>query len=257
LTEGLDTLLQLNAVSYIFNSDMNMGDEIHFGFIAEEVDAISTQFATHDRNGNVYGLDSTAILAVTVNAIKELNLKVSDLSSLDTTSANSLGSLIKNFLADVGNGLEKIFVKEVNTDTLCISDASGAKTCINKAQLDALLSGSGVVVSDSSGSSGGGDVPPSVDEDLATAKTEANGKIEADYTPESWATFTTALATALELPETNDEEKIAKTTVINDAVGGLELLVVEEVVEPVVETPPAELPPSAPLPEETPAEPVL
>jgi chemotaxis protein histidine kinase CheA len=40
--------------------------------------------------------------------------------------------------------VEKLFVKETHTQTLCIADSSGAETCVTKAQLDALLANVGV-----------------------------------------------------------------------------------------------------------------
>jgi hypothetical protein len=78
----------------------------------------------------------------TLAAIEELNLKVSDLSSLDTTSATSLGSLIKNFLGDVSNGVVDFFANRVHTKQLCVGDSSG-ETCITKGQLDAMLAATG------------------------------------------------------------------------------------------------------------------
>jgi hypothetical protein len=84
----------------------------------------------------------TATNEATLATIQELNLKISDLSSLDTTSSTSLGSLIKNFLGDVSNGVVDFFANRVHTKQLCVGDASG-ETCITKGQLDSLLAATG------------------------------------------------------------------------------------------------------------------
>ncbi|MBK5215190.1 MAG: tail fiber domain-containing protein [Candidatus Pacebacteria bacterium] len=248
ITGVLENFVNLNPVTYKWRADeypeRGFGTGMVTGLIAQEVEGIFPELVNKDSQDFFtvdYGVN---LQMLSIQAIKELNLKVEDLSSLDIKNPTSFGSLIKYFLADISNGLEKIFVKEVNTDTLCVYDATGAKTCINKAQLDALLVGVGTTYSGSSSSSSESNVVlSSFDENLVNAKTEANGKIETDYTSESWGTFNSALTLDLELSETNDEEKITKTNAINDAISGLELLIVEEVVDVLPEeVPPAEEP---------------
>jgi hypothetical protein len=169
---GLSTLLSLRPVSYNFNPDMNMGTGLHYGFISEEVATINPQFATYDGAGHPYGLDTTAILATTVNAIKELDLKIQPLTSLNVEESGSLASLIRDYLENISNGLRKVFVGEVNTKSLCVSDDTGAKTCITKSQLDALISGaSGSVVNNG----GGGSTPPVPDPVCTSPQTLVNG----------------------------------------------------------------------------------
>ena len=152
LNLGLSSILALRPVAYNFNPDMNLGSGAHFGFISEEVASIAPEFATHDGAGNPYGLDTNAILASTVNAIKELNLNLEGIAGTITPLAGSPAESfvtaffgkIGTWLADAGNGIANIFAKEVNTNTLCVSDDTGAKTCLTKAQLDTLLVGTGV-----------------------------------------------------------------------------------------------------------------
>jgi hypothetical protein len=63
-------------------------------------------------------------------------------------------------------------VGEVNTKSLCVSDDTGAKTCITKSQLDALISGaSGSVVNNG----GGGSTPPVPDPVCTSPQTLVNG----------------------------------------------------------------------------------
>ena len=53
--------------------------------------------------------------------------------------------------------------------------------------------------------------------DLNIAKASITGKIQSDYTSGSW----TALTNAIALPETTNDEIVAKTTAINNAISGL------------------------------------
>ncbi|MFA5773417.1 MAG: hypothetical protein WC908_01960, partial [Candidatus Paceibacterota bacterium] len=160
-SEALTQILQTPIYRFHYKTGMGTGDSKteYVGVMADE-----SPWAMHYGGTIINPVNTLGYMVLGIQAtnkkIEEMNLKVEDLSSLDTTSATSLGSLIKNFLADIGNGLEKIFVREVNTDTLCVSDATGAKTCINKAQLDDLLASTGGSSGSSSplgGGAGGGE----------------------------------------------------------------------------------------------------
>jgi hypothetical protein len=94
-----------------------------------------------------------------IKAIQELNIKVQGLSSLDTTNSNSLGSLIKSFLADIGNSIDVVFFGEVHTKKLCIEDV-----CVTKDQLQQMLNNSNA--NNGGGGSGGGNPPPTPPADV-------------------------------------------------------------------------------------------
>ncbi|MFA6386701.1 MAG: tail fiber domain-containing protein, partial [Candidatus Paceibacterota bacterium] len=230
LQAGLQILTQLKPVSYIFNENMSLGKDVHFGFISEEVNSIDQALATHDATGAPYGLDSTAILAVTVNAVKELNLKLENVNNMETD--NSFRSILISWFGNISNGIQKLYTKELNTDnvniadTLCVSDATGAKTCVNKAQLDSLLASAGGAV----GGGGGSNPPPVVEktatELLADANTKLNAVVIENYTTDSAASFATAKDAAVALAEENDEEKLIKVKAIEDA---LALLILKPV----------------------------
>ncbi|MFA5778352.1 MAG: tail fiber domain-containing protein [Candidatus Paceibacterota bacterium] len=151
LNNGLSSILALRPVSYTFKPEMNMGSETYFGFISGEVALIAPEFATYDAEGKPYGLDTKALLATTIKAIQEMNLSLEGIAGISIPVPGSpTESFVTAFfakmgawLADAGNGIANIFAKEVNTNTLCVSDDSGSKTCITKAQLDTLLSGAG------------------------------------------------------------------------------------------------------------------
>jgi len=174
---GLSNILALRPVSYTFNPDMDMGNENRFGFIAEEVASISPEFATYDSSGNPYGLDTNAILAAAVNAIKELNLNLEAVAgtttplpgspeeSFATAFFKNMFAKITTWLADATNGISNVFAQTItvhnaNVENLCVSDATGAKTCITKAQLDSLLAAAGGSVINNVGSPSTPSTPP-------------------------------------------------------------------------------------------------
>ncbi|MFA6256695.1 MAG: hypothetical protein WCT29_00065 [Candidatus Paceibacterota bacterium] len=93
--------------------------------------------------------------------------------STDGSLLGKLFSKVSAWLANATNGIAKIFTKEIETQTLCVSDESGDKTCITKSQLDALIlnAGSSGSSSSSSSSGGGGGSPapePELPEDTGT-----------------------------------------------------------------------------------------
>lgn len=144
LENSLSNIMALRPVSYNFNPDMNMGNRTYFGFISEEAADVVSEFASHDRDGNPYGLDTNAILAGTVKAIQEMNLTLEDVRELEgevdgESFFSRLLAKLTSWLADAGNGIKNIFVEKVETKEICVSDESGEKTCITKAQLDALI----------------------------------------------------------------------------------------------------------------------
>ena len=65
-----------------------------------------------------------------------MNTTVKNLSSLDTGNINSLGSLIKQFLADSKNQIEDLYAKNIHSSNqICINS-----TCVNEDQLKQMLS---------------------------------------------------------------------------------------------------------------------
>ena len=63
-----------------------------------------------------------------------------------TPFLSSLLAQITNWLANAANGIQNLYAtvihaSEVDTQSLCVSDSTGAKTCVTKTQLDALLAG--------------------------------------------------------------------------------------------------------------------
>lgn len=152
LDYGLDTLMQLNPVSFEYITGWkNYGQGKQIGFIAQEIQQVLPNSAFTTPMTGKMGYNEIDIVPVLVKAVQEMNIKVQGLSSLDTTISTSLGSLIKQFLADISNSIEVVFFGEVHTKKLCLEDV-----CVTKDQLQQLLNNTNT----GGGGSGGGNPPP-------------------------------------------------------------------------------------------------
>ena len=131
----LEKLSQLQGVNYKWINQKD--EEQKYGFIAQEVEQIFPEFVTTGANGYkavAYG----ALTPVMVGAIKELNLKVSDLqanSALTTgTGSDSLFSWIlskfKSALG-IGFGQDKMEVNKIKAKYFELEDAdTGDAYCV-------------------------------------------------------------------------------------------------------------------------------
>jgi len=135
-TDTLDKLAKVRTVNFNWSEGNN--DTNNIGFLAQDLENYFPELVSTDSDGykSVYYSNMTPIL---VEAIRELDLKVKEFSSLDLGNTNSLGSMIKNYLADIGNGLEIVFFGEVRTRKLCLDDL-----CIDKTQLEQLLNNANI-----------------------------------------------------------------------------------------------------------------
>ena len=177
-TAGLASIMQINPETYSWreNSGLYDGGINYSGFIAQNIESAIPEAVNINPSG-YRQVNTTTILAATINAIKEMNLNLEDVLSLDVSSppleggvlAESEGggsffsrllSKLTTWLADATNGIAKIFVGEIETKSLCVSDDTGAKTCITKSQLDALLASPPSVGGVPAGSGGGGGSNP-------------------------------------------------------------------------------------------------
>ena len=126
----LENVLKLNPVSYHWNQEDGSSDT-HIGFIAQEMERVFPQFVTTDANGYL-GISYGSLTPVLVGAIKELDIKLTDISEL-TTDGSFVGR-IRTWLADAANGITSIFSHEIRTDKLCVG-----QTCVTESQLQQLL----------------------------------------------------------------------------------------------------------------------
>ncbi len=138
IPNALDRLTNLRGVNFLWNHE-EVGDDKHFGFIAQEVAQIFPEFVVPDTRG--YNMVNTnAFTPVIIESIKELNLKINDLNTTGSTTSPT----VPNILAQIWSALESIGItfkdgivrvkRLVIDDELCIGE-----TCITEAQLAGLL----------------------------------------------------------------------------------------------------------------------
>ena len=138
-TAGLDAINQLHPKTYSWKAGTYLydGGVNYSGFIAQDVQAAIPEGVSIGSTGQLQ-LNTTTVLAAAVNAIKDLDLKVEPLTSIDPTVSGSLASLIAQFLGSATNGLASLFVGTVHTDKLCVGS-----TCLDEAQIQQILSAAG------------------------------------------------------------------------------------------------------------------
>lgn len=113
-TDGLDVIL--NTDNILINGNIGISS------------LISCEGIQTDANG-VMSCSSNSGLS-----LSELNLKVTDLSSLDTSIATSLGSLMKNFLGEVGNNVTDLYASVIHSDKVETKMLCVGTTCVTESE---------------------------------------------------------------------------------------------------------------------------
>jgi len=127
-TDTLDKLTKVRTVNFNWSEGNN--DTNNIGFLAQDLESYFPEVVSTDSDGykSVYYSNMTPII---VEAIRELDLKVKDFSSLDTSSSTSLGSMIKQFIENEANRFEKIFAKTIVTEGIQMKDTiTGEDYCV-------------------------------------------------------------------------------------------------------------------------------
>ncbi|HUC88556.1 MAG TPA: tail fiber domain-containing protein [Candidatus Paceibacterota bacterium] len=175
----LDKILALVPVTYNWKVEQDT-DAKHAGFIAQDVKQIFPDLVSTDPNTNLLSLNYLGMMPYAVKAIQEMDLKIKDLSSLDTTSATSLGSLITQFLADQANGIADLYAKTIHSSNeICINN-----TCIDEAQLIQILNNAHVSsTADNSGSSAPSATEPATTDSTVPASDSTAPASDSSVTP--------------------------------------------------------------------------
>ncbi|MEI6022849.1 MAG: tail fiber domain-containing protein, partial [bacterium] len=133
----LAKVLSLNPVTYNWKTQLDT-DPTYAGFIAQQVEVIFPQAVSTDPSTGTKLLSPTVLIPFTIKAIQEMDIQMQGLASLKGDSGNTFKDALIAWFADVHNGINKLFVREIDTTKICVSDTTGA-TCITKGQLDKLL----------------------------------------------------------------------------------------------------------------------
>ena len=132
---ALNMITGLRPVSFTWKN--NPTGQPVLGLLAQEVEQVipnAVSQITTDAFIDQRELSYNQLTAVSIGAIKELNIKINQLSSLDSEISGSFAYLAKELLGDINNKIDTIFAKKVRTEELCIKD-----TCVTEDQLKALL----------------------------------------------------------------------------------------------------------------------
>lgn len=131
----LTKVLALTPVAYNWKTE-NDTEAKHDGFIAQDVRQLFPDLVSQDRMSGLLSLNYTGLIPYTIEAIKEMNVNITDIA--DLTKTNTWRDALLTWLGSATNGIKNIFSTQVTTQNLCVgTDAD--KTCITKAQLDQLL----------------------------------------------------------------------------------------------------------------------
>jgi hypothetical protein len=131
----LDKVLALNPVDYNWDVEAD-GTPQHAGFIAQEVQQVFPDLVQTNPTTGYLTLDYTGLVPYTVEAIKEMNLNISNIDNLG--NSDGWRDAIENWFADNANGIKNFFSGTVTTNQLCVKDDSG-ETCLTRSQIDQIL----------------------------------------------------------------------------------------------------------------------
>ncbi|MBP9715220.1 MAG: tail fiber domain-containing protein [Candidatus Pacebacteria bacterium] len=129
----LEKLVSLDTVSYHWKTD-DTDAPLQYGFIAQNV---QEQFPNLVKEGEwIDGsqklfLSMGGLMPYAVASIKEINLKLKDITDFENEDDNSFVNKLRDWFASSTNGIKSLFVK----DEICIGDG---ETCITQEDLKIL-----------------------------------------------------------------------------------------------------------------------
>ena len=136
--------MKLQAVSYHYKAEPD--GPLQWGLIADDAASTSPQLSFFNPDGSVQTLNTFGFLALFTKSMQELNLNLDTIASTTSSSTPTSRSFADSFFKRVGewlgeatNSIKKIYAEKVETKEICVADDGGAKTCLTKSQLDALI----------------------------------------------------------------------------------------------------------------------
>ncbi len=153
---GLAEVLGIDTVLYRWNEMSGYDTEaVYAGFIAQNIQGVIPEAVGEDNRGYLT-LNDRPILAATINAIKELDIKVQAIPSLtDQTLYEKVATFLQGIAEQGIAFVDGVKTKDIETENLCIKKSDGTPVCVNGGQLYLLLG-------NTSGSTSGGseNTPP-------------------------------------------------------------------------------------------------
>jgi hypothetical protein len=134
----LNQITTLQPVTYTWINDTT--NQQQTGFIAQDVEAIFPSLVSTDPTTNLKSLNYIGLIPYTIEGIKELDIKLNQLSSLDTTLAGSFAFLLKEVLGTVSNGINELYVKVVKSDKIQTKEfCTSSGQCLNEKELEFMI----------------------------------------------------------------------------------------------------------------------
>jgi hypothetical protein len=131
----LDTFLKLQPVTYQWRvdefPDRHFGNELVKGLVAQDVELLFPELVDIDGRGFKtvdYGI---ALQMLSIEAIKELDLKIIDINNFE--KENTWRDNLVAWLANAENRITRIFTGEV-----CLTDVGEEAVCLNRTELKSL-----------------------------------------------------------------------------------------------------------------------
>ncbi len=180
-TSTLSKILSLNPVTYNWNTELDT-DSKHTGFIAQEMEQVFPDLVSTDPTTSLKSISYANLTPYIVKSIQEMDLKITDIYSLDTDSDTSLGSLITRFFEE-----KFVYIKDLTAGILHIDgNVCVDNICITKDQFKTMLINAGgvdssiapMVIEDTT-------ITPNIEEPIVTPEvTEVEPAIEPVVEPE-------------------------------------------------------------------------
>ena len=134
----LDKVLALNPVTFNW-IDPKMSTTTQYGFIAQDVLKLFPELVSKPADpskcvpgnaiNNCYGVSYDRFGVLAIAAIK-------DVAGITGTFKNNLIA----WFGDATNGIQKLFVKEVHTNKICVAKSDGTEVCVTGDELQKLVS---------------------------------------------------------------------------------------------------------------------
>lgn len=97
---------------------------------------------TTDETTNLKSLNYTGLIPYTVAALREVDIRLAVIPEFeDRTLATNLSEFLRTIVEDGRISIEKVFTKEVHTETLCLGTEDD-ELCVTKEQLQNMLKNS-------------------------------------------------------------------------------------------------------------------
>lgn len=175
-TSALEFIDQFDVVQFdwLTRNDRSEYGTVPFGLIAQDVADMAPVYARIPTDpDNYYSVRFGDMVPMTIKAIQEMNLKISDIQNFED---ETVLSHLRNWLASATNGIERIFAgrvetNEIQTDQLCVGSR-----CISESEFIELLDRNSVSGTPATGDSD--EIDSGIEEEITESQSENGDLLE-------------------------------------------------------------------------------